>query len=191
MKILLIAPASGNWKTVGRNRLFNGKTFRFSMLSLLSVAAETPPGAEIRIVDEQIDNIPWDEKFDLVGITCMTALAPRAYELASRFRTLGIPVVLGGMHPTFCPNEALQHGDAVVAGEAEGIWPKVVEDAQNGCLGGIYRSNQPVDLSSLKKLHVTVLIVYFIITERDQETSVNHTELTIRKITAVFPRLYV
>ncbi|HPO10081.1 MAG TPA: radical SAM protein [bacterium] len=152
MKILLIAPASGNWKTVSRNRLFNGKTFRFSMLSLLSVAAETPLGAEIRIVDEQIDEIPWEEKFDLVGITCMTALAPRVYELASRFRALGIPVVLGGMHPTFCPDEALQHCDGVVAGEAEGVWPRVVEDVRNGCLGGIYRSDHLDDLSSLKKL---------------------------------------
>ena len=59
MRILLIAPASGNWRSAGRRRLFNGRTFRFSLLSLLSVAAETPADADVRIVDEQIEDIPW------------------------------------------------------------------------------------------------------------------------------------
>lgn len=108
MKILLIAPASGKWRHVGRRRLLNGRTFRFSLLSLLSVAAESPPGSEVRIVDEQVDQIPWDADVDLVGITCMTALAPRAYEIARRFRQRGIPVVLGGMHPTLCSEEAIR-----------------------------------------------------------------------------------
>ena len=74
MKILLIAPASGQWRHVGRHRFLNGRTFRFSLLSLLSVAAESPPDADVQIVDEQIDDIPWDADVDLVGITCMTAL---------------------------------------------------------------------------------------------------------------------
>ena len=78
MKVLLIAPTSGRWKEAARAKLFNGKTFRFSLLSLLSVAAETPQDVKVRIVDEQTENIPWHEHFDLVGITCMTALAPRA-----------------------------------------------------------------------------------------------------------------
>lgn len=69
MKILLIAPACGRWKKIGNSRIFNGKMFRFSLLSLLSLAAETPPDIEIRIIDEQIDEIPREEKFDLVGIT--------------------------------------------------------------------------------------------------------------------------
>lgn len=150
MNILLIAPASGGWRHVGRARLFNGKTFRFSLLSLLSVAAETPPGHSIRIVDEQIDDVPWDADVDLVGITCMTALAPRAYEIADRFRARGVPVVLGGMHPTFRPLEALDHADAVVAGEAEGVWGEVVAAAEARRLGGVYRAAAPPDLSALK-----------------------------------------
>lgn len=152
MKILLIAPSSGPWRLVGRHRFFNGKTFRFSLLSLLSVAAETPSWAEVKIVDEQLDGIPWDADVDLVGITCMTALAPRAYEIAGIFRQRGIPVVLGGMHPTFQSEEALHHADAVVAGEAEGIWGRVVEDAAAGRLSGIYRSPGPVDLAGLRPL---------------------------------------
>ncbi|MFB3789586.1 MAG: radical SAM protein [bacterium] len=151
MNILLIAPSSGKWRHVGRARLFNGKIFRFSLLSLLSVAAETPAGHGIRIVDEQFDSIPGDGPVDLAGITCMTALAPRAYEIADAFRARGVPVVLGGMHPTFCPEEALSHADAVVAGEAEGIWPRVVEDARNGRLHGIYRAEKPSELAGLRR----------------------------------------
>ncbi len=152
MKILLIAPSSGPWRLVGRRRFFNGRTFRFSLLSLLSVAAETPSWATVQIVDEQLEGIPWDADADLVGITCMTALAPRAYEIAGVFRQRGIPVVLGGMHPSFQPKEALRHAEAVVVGEAEGVWPRVVEDAAAGRLSGIYRSKGPVDLTNLKPL---------------------------------------
>ena len=73
MNVLLIAPASGGWHRIGRSRWFNGRTFRFSLLSLLTVAAETPAGHRVRIVDEQVDEIPWREDWDLVGITSMTA----------------------------------------------------------------------------------------------------------------------
>jgi radical SAM superfamily enzyme YgiQ (UPF0313 family) len=148
MKILLIAPASGRWHGIGRSPLFGGRVFRFSLLSLLSVAARTPTGAEVKIVDEQVQQVPLDEPFDLVGITCMTAAAPRAYELAALFRARGIPVVLGGMHPTLMPHEALEHADAVCAGDAEGVWRRIVEDARAGRLRGIYRAS-PVDLAEL------------------------------------------
>ncbi len=151
MKILLIAPASGKWRHVGRRRIFSGKTFRFSMLSLLSVAAECPKDADIQIVDEQIEDIPWDADVDLVGITCMTALAPRAYEIARHFRRRKIPVVLGGMHPTLCSDEAIRHADAIVVGEAEGVWQKVLADVSRGCLHGIYRNEQPPSLAGLKE----------------------------------------
>ena len=116
MKLLLIAPSSGRWKKASKARFFSGKTFRFSLLSLLTVAAECSSSDEVKIVDEQIEKIPWDESFDLVGITCMTALAPRAYEISAKFRMSKIPVVLGGMHPTLCPEEAIKHADAVVVG---------------------------------------------------------------------------
>ncbi len=150
MKILLIAPASGKWRHVGRRRWLNGRTFRFSLLSLLSVAAESPSDADIRVVDEQIDEIPWDADVDLVGITCMTALAPRAYEIAQRFRSRHIPVVLGGVHPTLCPEEAARHADAIVVGEAEGVWGQVVADASAGRLQGMYRNELP-PLDGLKR----------------------------------------
>ena len=148
MKILLIAPASGEWHGVGRTRVFGGRVFRFSLLSLLTVAAETPAGVEVRIVDEQVQDVPLDEAFDLVGITCMTAAAPRAFALADHFRGRGLPVVLGGMHPTLRPEEALAHADAVCVGDAEGSWGRIVEDARAGRLSGAYRS-APGDLRAL------------------------------------------
>ncbi len=146
MRILLIAPASGRWRGLGRARLFNGKTFRFSMLSLLSVAALTPPGHSLTLVDEQIDEVPWDEPFDLVGITVMTATALRAYELCRRFRHRSIPVVLGGFHPTFNVEEAGAHADAVVVGSAGGAWTQVLDDAAAGVLQRVYHGDPAVEI---------------------------------------------
>ncbi len=151
MRVLLIAPASGKWRRLGRHLLFNGKTFRFSLLSLLSVAAETPPGVEVEIVDEQVEWIPWDRSPDLVGISCMTGAAARAYEIAALFRSRGVPVILGGMHPTFVPEEASQHADAVCVGEAEGVWPVIIEEARAGRMSGIYRREKPHDLKGLPR----------------------------------------
>lgn len=138
MRILLIAPASGPWRKLPKDGLFSGKTFRFSMLSLLSVARLSPPDARVRIVDEQVEDAPMEGKFDLVGITCMTATAPRAYELADHFRSRGISVVLGGFHPTLNPDEALGHSDAVVIGPAYGAWERAVADAERGHLEARY-----------------------------------------------------
>ena len=149
MRILLIAPASGRWNAVGRGRLWNGRLFRFSLLSLLSVAAETPAGHSVEIIDEQLDAVPLDARPDVVGITCMTALAPRAYALAAHFRARGVPVVLGGMHPTLCTEDAARHADAVVVGEAEGVWSRLLADVQSGSLARVYRADRACDLSRL------------------------------------------
>ncbi len=137
-RILLIAPASGPWRSISRKPLFSGKTFRFSMLSLLTVAVLTPPRYRVRIIDEQIEEAPLDDLPDLVGITCMTAAAPRAYALADAYRARGVPVVLGGFHPSLNPDEALQHADAVVTGTAYGAWERALDDFEAGRLRGRY-----------------------------------------------------
>ncbi|SDP82471.1 B12-binding domain-containing radical SAM protein [Desulforhopalus singaporensis] len=152
MKIAMIAPSSGKWKAAANSAIFNGKTFRFSLLSLLTVAAETPEGHDILLIDEQVDDIPWDKRFDLVAITCMTALAPRAYEIAESFRSKNIPVILGGIHPTLCPDEAEQHADAIVVGDAEGVWQTVLNDLQHGMLKNRYKSKVLPDLTRLNRL---------------------------------------
>jgi radical SAM superfamily enzyme YgiQ (UPF0313 family) len=112
------------------------------------VAALTPPDVSVRIVDERVDEIPWDARPDLVGITAMTPLAPRAYEIAATFRARGVPVVIGGMHPSVRPDEALEHADAVAVGEAEDVWPEIIEDARQGRLSGLYRAEGLADLAN-------------------------------------------
>lgn len=80
---------------------------------------------------------------DLVGITCLTAVAPRVYEIAKNFRERGAKVVLGGMHPSAMPLEAQQHADSVVVGEAEGVWPRLIEDFKANSLQRFYKGKPP------------------------------------------------
>jgi len=105
-------------------------------LSLMVLAGLTPPEWEISIVDENIDAPDYlaMPRPDLVGITAFTSQANRAYEVATHFRRLGVPVVMGGIHATMCLDEVMERVDAVVTGEAEGIWPLVLEDARHGFL---------------------------------------------------------
>ena len=103
------------------------------------MAGLTPPEHDVQLVDEAISRIDPGADADLVGITANTCAAPRAYELADLFRSRGIPVVMGGIHPTALPEEAIQHCDSVVIGEAEGQWEKVLQDVQRGTLKKFYR----------------------------------------------------
>ena len=105
-------------------------------LSLMVLAGLTPPEWETSIVDENlgVPDYPVMPRPDLVGITAFTSQANRAYELAGHFRRLGVPVVMGGIHATMCLDEVLEHVDAVVTREADGVWPEVLEDARQGHL---------------------------------------------------------
>jgi radical SAM superfamily enzyme YgiQ (UPF0313 family) len=97
-------------------------------LSLPLLAGLTPPDVDVRLIDENVEITDTDTPADWVAITCMTASAPRAYVIADAFRRRGIPVVIGGIHPTIMPDEAGAHADAVVVGEAEPIWAQIIED---------------------------------------------------------------
>jgi len=145
MKILLIAPSTGYWRGLEKKKIFNGKTFRFSMLSLLSVAAVTPDKHQIKLIDEQIDEIPDDEHFDLVGITVMTSTAPRSYQICQQFHEKSIPVVLGGFHPTFNIEEAGRYADAIVAGPATGAWQSLLQDFEKDNLQKVYYGNPDIE----------------------------------------------
>lgn len=103
------------------------------------MAALTPPGWKVHILDDKVDHIDFDRCVDLVGITAMTCSVTRGYEIADGFRRRGVPVVMGGMHPSSLPDEALCHCDSVVVGEAEGLWSRVVRDAELGQLQPVYR----------------------------------------------------
>jgi radical SAM superfamily enzyme YgiQ (UPF0313 family) len=111
---------------------------------LLVVASLAPSDWDIRLLDENISAIDFDEPVDLVGITSMTCQAKRAYEIADQFRSRGAKVVLGGIHPTLMPEEAKIHADAVVVGEVENIWDELQNDFQKGVLKSVYKSDRPV-----------------------------------------------
>ena len=105
-------------------------------LSLLVLAGLTPPEWKISIVDENLGAPDYTTmpRPDLVGITAFTSQANRAYEVADHFRRQGVPVIMGGIHATMCLDEVLERVDSVVTGEAEGIWPQVLDDAKHGSL---------------------------------------------------------
>ncbi|MCJ7795280.1 MAG: B12-binding domain-containing radical SAM protein [Thermoleophilia bacterium] len=117
-------------------------------LGLACVAALTPRHWHIRLADEVVEEIPGDFLPDLVGITSLTPTAPRTYEIAAGFRAQGVPVVMGGMHATFCPDEAGRYVDTVVCGEAEHIWPQVLSDFESGGMRDHYEGTK-ADLSGL------------------------------------------
>jgi radical SAM superfamily enzyme YgiQ (UPF0313 family) len=105
-------------------------------LSLMVLAGMCSPEWEVTIVDENLGapNYPAMPPPDLVGITAFTSQANRAYDVAAHFRRLGVPVVMGGIHATMCLDEAMERVDSVVTGEAEAVWPQVLEDARHGSL---------------------------------------------------------
>ena len=125
-------------------------SFREAPLTLTMLAALVPNemNARTRLIDESVDKIPFDELFDLVGISCLTGTALRGYAIADFFRNRGIPVVLGGIHVTLCPEEALEHADSIVAGFAEKTWPQLLRDFRSGNMRKRYRSNQ-IDINTL------------------------------------------
>ncbi len=122
-----------------------GKAKVTAPLALTILASLTPATDDIRIVDDEDEDIPWDESFDLVGITTTVTTADRGYELADIFRQLGVPVVLGGSYVTFMADEALEHADSIVVGEAEGAWERLLEDFERGELKKVYRAPFRVD----------------------------------------------
>ena len=118
-------------------------------LGLAMVAALTPPEVEVSLTDENVTVIDFQKETDLVGITALTITAQRAYEIADTFRARGVKVILGGSHPSALPEEASQHADAVVIGEAEGIWSNVIEDFKANKLQRMYSQRERPSLLNL------------------------------------------
>jgi len=133
------------------------KAIWFPKLSLPTIAAYTPENWEVEIQDEAVREIDFEYPADMVGISIMTCYAPRAYEIAAEFRKRGVPVVLGGVHPTYCPDEALQHCDAIVTGEAEDTWPRLVADFEAGHMQRHYKMEQFPALENYKPPRVDLL----------------------------------
>jgi radical SAM superfamily enzyme YgiQ (UPF0313 family) len=179
MKIALLFPKlTVNTNTIDNSFWFSdaikkiigfGKTNYTPPMSLLMLAAVTPPGIEVLIIDERLEDINFNLNVDLVGITVVTRIAYHAYDIADRFRKQGVSVVLGGIHPTLLPFEALQHANSVVRGEGEGVWPQLLHDFSEGTMKRIYEAKQsypldiipapPVELLRHSNLYLTTKVI--------------------------------
>ncbi|MEN3184961.1 MAG: radical SAM protein [Atribacterota bacterium] len=151
MRILLVAPDPN------APRQKKAWYVPFPQASLPLIAALTPAHHEVRIVDERVEDVNFDEPYDLVGITVMSATAMRAYQIADEFRRRGVKVVLGGIHPTALPEEAKEHADSVVIGEAEGLWERLLKDCEKGELQPFYRRDDLPSLSGLPPSRLDLL----------------------------------
>jgi len=112
---------------------------RMQPLQLGVLAGMTPRDVAISLVDDRCEDVPYETPTDLVAITVETFTARRAYEIAGEYRARGVRVVMGGFHPTLLPEEAAEHADALVIGDAETVWQEVLADAATGKLAPVYR----------------------------------------------------
>lgn len=129
MKITLVQPCIGRKADGGYIRTWCMEPLAIGVLSAL-----TPPHIQRAFHDDRLETIPYDQPTDLVAISVETYTARRAYQIADRYRARGVPVVLGGFHPTLRPEEAAGHADAVAVGAAEPVWHTVLADAARGRL---------------------------------------------------------
>ncbi len=143
MKLLFVTPG---WP---KKSLWGELGFKFPSLSFAALAAVTPPDWKVELCDENIEKINFSTDADLVAITAMTPQAPRAYEIADRFRDRDIPVVIGGFHVSNLPGEGLLHADAIVVGEGEIVWPQLLADFERGVPRLLYRSDEPAGMDAI------------------------------------------
>ncbi len=134
MRLTLIQPAIGH--RPGEAFL---RTWQMEPLAPAVLARLTPSSIDLRFYDDRMEPIPFDEPTDLVAITVETYTARRAYQIASGFRQRRVPVVMGGVHATLVTDEVARHAESVVVGEAEAVWPRLLEDAASGRLAPVYR----------------------------------------------------
>jgi len=112
---------------------------RMEPLQLGVLAALTPKDIEVVMYDDRMEDVPFDEKTDLVAITVETYTAKRSYEISKEYQKRGVAVVLGGMHPTLIPQEASQYADSIVIGDAETVWKDIIFDMKEGKLKKVYK----------------------------------------------------
>ena len=145
MKVLLIQSS----RYLANGRLDRRKSRWVLGMTLPYVAALVPKDIQVEVKDDMLDEITFREDCDLVGLCFMSHQAPRAYEIAAGFRRRGVPVVMGGFHATLAPEECQQHADALVLGEAEEAWPRLLRDFQAGRLQPRYQAEKLSDLKNL------------------------------------------
>jgi radical SAM superfamily enzyme YgiQ (UPF0313 family) len=145
MKLTIVHPCIG--RKPGQKYI---RTWQMEALPAATLAGLTPKNVEVRFYDDRMEAIPFDEQTDLVAISVETYTAKRAYQIATEFRKRRVPVVMGGFHATLCPEEVALYAEAVVCGEAELVWPRVIDDARHGKLEKFYRQSERPTLMNLK-----------------------------------------
>src|SRR5215216_7164329 len=145
MRVTLIYPSVGRKENTPYVR-----AWQMQPLSMALLASLMPPWVEVRFYDDRMEEIPFDEPTDLVAISVETFTARRAYQIASEYRKRGVPVVMGGFHATLVPEEVSDYAESILIGEAETLWPKVIEDFRNGRLRRVYRRAGRPSLDGLK-----------------------------------------
>ncbi len=146
------------------------KNNAYATLTPSYLAALLPSEVNVTVRDEQVLPVDYDIDVDLVAITFLISNAPHAYEIADRFRKRGTRVVMGGFHASALPEEALEHADAVVIGEAEYVFPEIIEDLKRGNLKRIYKSSKLHSLKGLPKPRYDLIDKDFIINHPVQAT---------------------
>jgi radical SAM superfamily enzyme YgiQ (UPF0313 family) len=142
-KILFINPVNKI------NVMKKSKALALPPSCFLVLASLTPDDVEVQILDEAYEDVDFEVKADLVGITCLTYTANRAYEISTGFRKRGIKTILGGVHASMLPEEASRYADTIVIGEADDIWPEIVRDFQGDRLKPMYKADKRPDISKL------------------------------------------
>ena len=137
MRVTLILPCIG--RMPGDRHYV--RSWQMEPLAPAVLAALTPRDVERRFYDDRLETIPYDEPTDLVALSVETYSAMRSYQIASEYRRRGVPVVMGGFHPTLCPDEAARFADTVVIGEAESVWRGLVDDYRHGTPRATYRAD--------------------------------------------------
>jgi len=145
MKLTIVHPCIG--RKPGQKYI---RTWQMESLPAATLAGLTPKDVEVRFYDDRMEVVPFDEPADLVAISVETYTAKRAYQIASEYRKRRVPVVMGGFHATLCPDEVARYAEAVVCGEAEQLWPQVIDDARRGRLEKFYRQTGRPSLLGLK-----------------------------------------
>jgi radical SAM superfamily enzyme YgiQ (UPF0313 family) len=125
-------------------------SWKMEPLSMAVLAGLTPDDIEVNFYDDRLEVIPYNEKTDLVAINVETYTARRSYQIAANFRQRGVPVILGGYHPTLMPEEAAQFADSVLIGEAEDVWREAINDTKSKSVKKFYRSVQRPILNGTK-----------------------------------------
>ncbi len=153
MRIALIIPISSSHNEKSfydysfYSKFLFSKKYISYLLAIPTLTSLTPSKHEVRVFDENIEEIDYEWNADLAGISVRTMFAKRAYAISERFQKKGTRTVLGGIHPSMCTEEALQHCDSVVIGEAEQVWKALLDDAENNRLQKIYKADSLTDLT--------------------------------------------